>query len=504
MAATMRPAVVETHLSTLFFYRDCVVKVRRPVSHRVADFRSLERRRASCEREVALNRRLAPDVYLGTATITVEGTPSEYAVVMRRLESQRNLAAVAARMHDVIGGPEGGPEESLEEDMGRVAAVLARFHAGADRSPRIDAAATGSALWQRWQAVEEAMEPFVGPVVDAGRYRRLTALARQYLEGRDPLLRRRITEGAVCDGHGNLESADVFLLDDEPRILDRLELDEEGRYGDVLADVASLAQDLEVLGAGAAADALLAAYRRCSGREQPPSLVHFYVAQRAHVRMLAQCLRQRDQGSAARTPGGSAQGPDAGPDAGLPAGVSPEVLLDQAIGRLQAALPQLVLVGGPPRSGRSTLAAWMGSRLGADVLSAPPGRTGRGQSVARRGACERMCEQAGQLLATGRSVVLDAAWSTVAERRMAEDAARRWGAHLVSLHCRRGPDAHQSSWPEALVAETSPPGEPPGEPPGDPERPAPAPGAAKERKHAGPRGRQPLTTVVPARPSRRS
>lgn len=473
MAAVMHPAVVETHLSTLFFYGDRVVKVRRPVVHGLADFRSLERRRASCEREVALNRRLAPDVYLGTATIAANGDPVEHAVVMRRLEKSRSLAAMARRNCGLDGA------------MEQLAAVLVTFHAGADRSARIDAAATGAALWHRWQAVEEAMGRFVGPVVDAASYRELTALARKYVEGREALFRRRIAEGAVCDGHGNLENTDVFFLDDGPRILDRLALDEEGRYGDVIADVACLVQDLELAGAYGAANTLLAAYHRCSGRELPASLLHFYVAQRAHIRAFTQCLRTEDR---------------------LRTVVPPALLVDQAVAHLRAALPRLLLVGGLPRSGKSTLAAWVGSQLGAEVLSAPHGGCPTPGPVATMGLAgeevrsqdEPLCKTAAARLATGHSVVLDAPWSTVADRRMAEDVARRSSAQLVALRCwcpgdeRRARiddsrpealrDPLEDPWPEALVVDTSSVAEA-----------SPEPGPA-----------QPGTIVVPTRPSRRS
>ena len=46
------------------------------------------------------------------------------------------------------------------------------------------------------------------------------------------------------------------MLSDGPRVLDCLEFDDELRYGDVLADVAFLAMDLERLGAPALGVAL--------------------------------------------------------------------------------------------------------------------------------------------------------------------------------------------------------------------------------------------------------
>lgn len=446
------PAVVESHRSTLFFYRDRVVKIRRPLAFGPADYRSLERRRTSCDREVALNRALSPDVYLGTATVELDGSPVEHAVVMRRLPGERSLAAMVRS-----GRP-------VDAELDRIATVLARFHAGASRSPRIDAAATGTALWHRWQSVEEELDRFVGPVIDGGRYRELTAAARRFVGGRGPLFRRRIAEGAVCDGHGNLEAGGVFCLDDGPRILDRVEFDEERRYGDVLADLAALVQDLEVLGGRPEADALLGAYRRSSGREQPASLLHFYVACRAHARLLVECLRQEQ---------------------GMDMTAAPERLVDQARSHLQAALPRVVLVGGLPGSGKSTVAAWLGTQLGAEVLSIRPGprqadgQEGHPAGERRRDTAYRaLCDRAAAYLATGRSVVLEATWAHAGDRRIAEDVARQSTAPLVAVRCQcpreeraarlaagwpggpgpaapSGPELVEEQWPEALIVDTS-------------------------------------------------
>lgn len=410
------PGVVETHVSVLFFYGDRVVKVRRPVTYGFANFSELERRRIDCEREIALNRRLAPDVYLGTMEMSMEGRPVEHAVVMRRLPADRNLASLV----------ESGADVSRE--IGRIASVLAAFHAGGARSDRIDAAGTADALWQRWQSTEEELGRFVGPVVDPVRYRTLTARARRYVEGRAPLLRQRIAAGAICDGHGDLQAADIFCLDDGPRLLDCLEFDDELRYGDVLADVAFLSEDLERLGDREAAVMLLHEYQRWSDREEPAALWHFYVAARAHVRLLVDCLRLEQ---------------------GLPVAASePDRLLGTALAHLRAAQPHLVLVGGLPGSGKSTLAQSLGEELGAVVLStdhvrgevlaqAPGTRSTeeRYREASRHAVYEHLCERAGALLGTGRSVVLDATWTEQAMRRLAAAVARAASADLVELHC---------------------------------------------------------------------
>lgn len=409
-----RNSVVETHMSTLIFIGDRVLKLRRPVAYPFADLRLLSRRRADCEREVELNRRLAPDVYLGTVTASLDGEPLEYGVLMRRLPAARNLEHL---IH------EGQARRCLRE----IAAVLAEFHDRAPRSARIDAAATASAMWQRWQATGDAVGSFVGTYVDRDRYRSLTARAQRFITGRAPLFADRIEQGAICDGHGDLQAADIFCLDNGPQIIDCLEFDDEWRFGDVLADVVFLAADLERLGAPDLAAEFLEEYGRRSGRAQPAALVHFYVAARAHVRLLVACMRL-DQGL--------------GTDRRQPAR-----LLRLAADHLQAAIPRMVLVGGPPGSGKTTLAAWIGEHLGAEVLatdrtrpprrrgSTPPDAAARYSDAARAAVYDAMLARASSELCMGRSVVLDATWQTATMRDRAARTATEASADLIALAC---------------------------------------------------------------------
>lgn len=417
----MHAEALETHMSVLFFYGDHVLKVRKPVSYGFADFRDVEQRRADCWREVQLNRRLSPDVYLGTARVLFGGRTAEHAVVMQRLPATRNLASIVASGADA------------ESELVRVADVLARFHKQALRSPAISASATSTAIWQRWQATEEELGRFIGPVVDAADYRRLVGLAQRFLRGWAPLFERRIASGAVCDGHGDLQAADVFCLRDGPRLLDCLEFDDTLRYGDVLADAAFLVQDLERMGAPGEARTFIDAYRRSSGTEQPEPLLHFYVAARAHVRLLVECLRLEQ---------------------GLDEPSDPPAVLAQALAHLEAAIPRLVLVGGLPGSGKSTLASWAGKELGCTVLSTDhlrsvdnpgcvgpvPFGTGRYTFQHRLGVYQQLLERAEALLRDARSVVLDATWSNAEFRQLAMATARAASATLVELECRCAPE----------------------------------------------------------------
>ncbi len=128
------------------------------------------------------------------------------------------------------------------------------------------------------------MQESVGTLLDGAQLGRITELSERYVSGREALFRRRVVEGRIGDGHGDLLSDDIFCLEDGPRIIDCLEFDDRLRYSDVVEDVAFLAMDLERLGAEDLAAAFLADYRALSGDPHPASLAHHYIAPRCGPR----------------------------------------------------------------------------------------------------------------------------------------------------------------------------------------------------------------------------
>ncbi len=418
----MAPAAVrETHVSTLFFVGDRVYKVKKPVALDFVDFSDASERERICRREVELNRRLAPDVYLGVAELRgPDGGLCDHMVVMRRMPEDRRLSALVSA--DADASP----------CVREVARVVAAFHARADRSPQIDAAASIDGIRRNWESSFATMEPFVGSVLDAEMMTRVIQRARRYTEGRAALFASRIEAGAVCDGHGDLLADDIFCLDDGPRILDCLEFDDDLRYGDVLADVAFLAMDLERLGALGYARRFLDWYFEFSGCAHPMTLVHHYIAYRALVRSKVACMRAT-QGD-----------PSAVETARLHLALADE--------HLRSGRVMLALVGGLPGTGKSTLSVELSNRLGWAVLHSDETRkdlVGLGHGVHRgdeygeglyepantAATYETLMERARSLLGKGEPVILDASWGSTRWRDQARSAADAASAGFLEFRC---------------------------------------------------------------------
>lgn len=458
--------VAETHISTLFLVGRRAYKVRKPVAFGFVDFRTRAAREEDCHREVLLNRRLAPDVYLGVADVIRAGAPCDHMVVMARLPQDRNLAAMAQDGAD------------LDAWMPSIAGTLARFHAGAERSAEISTAATAGALQQVWDQNMLEARPFVGSLLDTTVDGEIAVLARRWIQGRVPLLRARAAAGRTCDGHGDLQAADIFCLDDGVRILDCLEFSDRLRWVDVAADLAFLVMDLERLGRHDAATLLSHAYRDASEDGFPLSLLHHYCASRAYVRATVACLRA-DQGDAH-------------------SGALAQQFHTLAHNYLQDARISVVVIGGSPGSGKSTLARALAEHghwavLHSDAVrreitggrSSPmaPGTDDRYDAATTAATYREVLRRAEALASNGTSVILDASWTDGAWRAEARSMAQRTASDLVEICCRANPDvadrrilarlqsgddpseatprvrqtlaAHMDPWPEALLIDTS-------------------------------------------------
>src|SRR6476661_9515244 len=56
---------IDTHAAAVFLAGPDAYKVKRAIKFPFMDFSTLDKRRVGCEGEVAVNRRFAPDIYLG-------------------------------------------------------------------------------------------------------------------------------------------------------------------------------------------------------------------------------------------------------------------------------------------------------------------------------------------------------------------------------------------------------------------------------------------------------
>ncbi|MCV7248616.1 AAA family ATPase [Mycobacterium koreense] len=420
-------AIHETHSGIVVLVGDRAYKAKKPVVTDFLDFSTVERRERVCAREVELNSRLAADTYLGIGHFADPHGAAEPVIVMRRYPDAARLATVVGEAHSERGA----------DALRTVADTLARFHDTAERGGHIDEQGRLEAVRGRWSANITEMATLAAGVVPADTVAVIERLALRYLAGRAALFDRRIAEGRIVDGHGDLLADDIFCLPDGVQILDCLEFDDALRHVDTVDDAAFLAMDLEFLGRTDLGELFIDEYRRASGDSAPTSLVDFYIAYRALVRAKTDCVRFGQGHSGSQ---GSAQ-----------------EHLQIATDHLRSATVRLAVIGGGPGTGKTTVSHRVAQQVGAEVISTDrvrhelrernvitgdPGAPDSGLYAPQHveAVYREVFARARRLLAEGESVILDGTWRDPQRRAHVRELAAALHAPMLEIMCRTDVD----------------------------------------------------------------
>jgi len=268
----------ETHMSWLFLARERVYKLKKPVRFSYLDFSTLDRRAAACRAEYRLNRRLAPDTYLGVVPVTVgptglqiagRGRIVDWLVEMRRLPDDETLDAA---LRDGSVTP---------RQLDRIAAKLEAFYAHTDRvtfSAEHEIAARHVALRDDCRVLLNAR--FGLPL---GMIARAAQAQRRFLAARGDLIARRVRARQFVDAHGDLRPEHVWLCD-PITIIDCLEFDAMLRAGDPLDEVAFLHLECERLGSRPAGERIRRRLAHTLHEDRGSGLFEFYRSRKAMLR----------------------------------------------------------------------------------------------------------------------------------------------------------------------------------------------------------------------------
>jgi uncharacterized protein len=434
--------VRQTHVSYAFIAGDYVYKIKKPVRFAFLDACTLARRHQLCLDEVRLNRRLAPDVYLGVVPIVrrgagelalgaasngadAAGAAVEWAVRMRRLGEATMLDRMVTE----------GRVSAAQ--IRAIAARLAAFH----RASPTDHGWKYGAAASIWRLVRGNLEELALDCADAiapGELDELKRFAHRVIEQRWSLLNRRALGGCVCEGHGDLRCEHVSLAGDSVTIVDCVEFSEGLRYVDVASDIGFLAMDLDRLGARGLSDELVGAYREVSGDADLPLMIPLYKLHRALVRAKVEDLISRD--------------PAIAPEQRVAATDAARRYVALALDFARESRPAMVVVCGVSGSGKSTVARRLADRLGFEWLRSDEVRKGlagvapdaRLSASYAAGAYSRefteqtyaaLLGDAAARLHDGAGVIVDATFAAPAYRAEALALAMRAGVPALFVEC---------------------------------------------------------------------
>ncbi len=280
----------QTQMSFVFLADDLVYKAKKPVDLGYLDYTTLEKRRHFCQRELELNRRLCPDVYLEVVPITNDngrisiggsGETIEYAVKMRRLPD--------GRMMDVLLAKDRVTPDMLEG----LAERLARFHREAETNGQIASFGGLETVRRNNDENFSQTEKYVGKAIPAARYTELEDFTKNFIERHRALFEKRVKDGRIRDLHGDLHAAHICFTNGVC-VYDCIEFNDRFRYGDVASEMAFLAMDLDHYGRADLSRLFINSYIAESGDDELRQLLPFYKSYRACVRGKVTCFKLDD------------------------------------------------------------------------------------------------------------------------------------------------------------------------------------------------------------------
>lgn len=428
VALLMNPAIhridgpveaIETHISRIFLAGDQAYKMKRAVKLPYVDFSTPELRLSACSKELELNAKTAPGLYLGVRLITREvdgtlvldgtGELTDAVIEMKRFDQSTLLDRMALA---------GALTPAL---MTETARMIAHFHRGA---PIVD---TGGGAMNLAGVLDINKAGFsTSHVFDESAVEDFDKSFRTALARHAALLDSREKAGKVRRCHGDLHLRNICVLDGVPRLFDCIEFNDQIATVDVLYDLAFLLMDLWHRGLLELANLVMNRYLDEADDEDGFILLPFFLAVRAAVRAHVIATQVEEAGSASKD---------------LVAEAKSYFELARNLLRIPAA--RIIAIGGLSGSGKTTIAEALAPHVGAPpgarivesdrirkALHGVPPETRLPEKAYRPEISEKvyreMAWRAGLILSQGGSVVADAVFDRPGDReRIANEAANR-------------------------------------------------------------------------------
>ena len=413
---------IQTHISHVFVADSFVYKIKKPLNLGFLDYSTLQKRKIYCYREVELNQRLSDDIYLGVIGFIkknehfqfLEGDLyskeiSEYAVKMRRLPEEYFL-------HQII------EEKSLTRDhLDRVADTLASFYKDQNKHKELSKWGEIDTIKVNTDENFNQTTAFIGNTISSSTFEAIRYFTNHYLKKREELFRSRMKTGRIVNGHGDLHLEHIHITSEKVQIYDCIEFNERFRYGDLAADLAFLAMDLDFHNCWQSERYFVDKMAKKLKDDRLPGIIDFYKCYRAYVKGKVKSLQSAED--------------DVPEKDRERAGQKAEQYFNLSLRyALLGSDPAVIIYMGRVGTGKSTLASHLADKLNIDSISSDYVRKSlAGLPLEERTSASdrsslyssemtiktygRMLNSAIQEIAKGRPVILDATFSDKERRQ---------------------------------------------------------------------------------------
>jgi hypothetical protein len=415
-----------------------VLKLKKPVDFGFLDYTTLEKCHHACETEIKLNRRLCPDIYLRVQPIVETesgfqlsdvGRIVDYGVLMKRLPNDLMVDRMVAR--NVI----------TESIVDRIADRLSHFHQEATRGPEIDSNGSPEVIRRNWEENFAQTATYISRTITAPEYGFIRTQTSRWLDELDRLLKARVRNGRICDGHGDVRCESICVTNGIC-IFDCIEFNERFRCGDIASEVAFLSMDLHARGRPDLGYYFSERYQAHTADSQLFILLLFYKCYRAYVRGKVLSFRLDE--------------PEFSEEEREVAASRARNYFDLAR-RYAAPLtkPTIIAVAGLSGTGKTSVARAIAEELGLRVISSDAVRKslfGSGnQSSSRYGegiytaeasrlTYQKLMEQGRTFFKMDKGAILDATFQRAKDRSQLEAMAAANGAQFRLIECQSPPE----------------------------------------------------------------
>lgn len=423
--------LIQTPISWVLMTGEYVYKIKKPVKLPFADFSTLELRRHFCGEELRLNRRTAPEIYLGVVAITAAGkdfqidgvgTAVEYAVKMRQFPEE-------SLMHNVL---ENGGIKA--EQIRELARTLADFHEAAAKPDPARGFGRPELVRKSIDDSYDLTARFIGTLQTRKQFEETKAFTDRFFSNDLNLLQGRIEAGRIRECHGDLHLGNICLWDGKITLFDCIEFNDVLRFIDVMNDAAFVAMDLDAAGRFDLSTLFLNTYVEWTGDWEGLQILRLYTCMRAYVRAMVHSMASDD--------------PQTPPQDREQARRAARRYYQLAWQYTQRKTGRLILVSGVSGSGKSTLSSTLSQHLRTihirsdavrkHLAGLPLDEHGdpsiySAEMKARTYA--RLLELGLLLAGRGFCVILDAKYDRRSLRRQAIDSARQANLPLELIQC---------------------------------------------------------------------
>jgi len=276
---TSKIELIQTHISFVFLTKNFVYKMKKAVNFGFLDFSTLDKRHFYCVKELELNRRLCPDVYLEVVPVNKSdiikikgsGETVEYALKMKRLP-QEKIMTLQLKENKVD-----------KTTINTLAKIIANFHSKAQTNPEINEYGSLKIVKINWDENFDQTQKYINQTISKTDFQFIQNQINSFIECKKELFDTRIKSGKIRDCHGDMHSGNIFLTENIC-IFDAIEFNDRFRYSDVASDVAFLAMDLDFQEKQQLSKYFIKSYVAYSEDCDLKLVLNFYKCYRAYVR----------------------------------------------------------------------------------------------------------------------------------------------------------------------------------------------------------------------------